>query len=939
MSALYAAYTPPHSRSGWPLGRGASGVGTAPDAGDTVLPRGSGVQQPGLGSLRHTQGPRPAMAQAQLSVPVGILAAAVAVVLITAYAHWLTTRDPVSIGDAAREVQRLFQDAAREFKKLGLHLKVPSLDQLTRKIYELFSNARAGLSKLADMASDLVDYFLRGSPPNPTDERMPHPHPVVPPVPDLALPEPLPLSERPIIKQQMALNQSGIANQQLANQTLDAGIALLPDLNGSLRQFYFDASGGAAARTQGALRPSIARVQEIKEVLSALVNESNEPVAGIKSAARSLQQIYGNPANAGQLFPDLAQVISGFNDAYQTRATLRNDFKSLVLRLDTWLGQAYRHAADGTEMLPVVPLPVLTPAGTDANAVARELLSAAQQAQQALDRSNALRSQPVPVTPAPTAGPTTPSDAATAAAPVNVGWADPATGRFSSQRIGPQSVLVKAQFVDALSGAGQRVTMNVEGEPVEVEVLGPEPESGGGGSTKNYYQIYISGGGGGGGGGVDWRNAVLAALSVVLPTILFAHGQAERDRVGNLQPDFSGADRQSALLLDRLGPNSTEGEAKDVREAIWRMYFDAANAELQEARWQRVLNIPGLGGGPMFSEQDMRAMRDEQAQFLDRLRTQPLPSRFGGDLGIGLFDRTPRFAGDEPLKAHHFNSVMQKVNGAVRQQLVLMPSRTADHPGIGTFSPRPFDVNTYVRDHPQELATEEGRRQAFVALWRHHLDQVLPAVGNARLTPEQVQAFRMESERWLNSPQLDPAQLVLLPGNTDVQPVLASAVAAARRDADRLLALVPRPPSALEQFLLTPEPTTPADTTDSPNPQAQPSPPSVSPAPLRNAQAVLDDVNQAIADARLNGPPQPEKLSEVRFTPDMFFEPGQPGQPRTAEAIDAAYVRARDLYDAISAIGESNRAYTASFIELLSAFNNDVLIPLVAMQDQFLEPR
>jgi hypothetical protein len=884
------------------------------------------------------------MAYAVTAPAAGVLVAAVALVLLGTYAQWSITQDPVIISEAAREVQRSFQDASREFMKLGFHLKVPSLDQLTRKIYDLFLKAHGGLSKLADMASDLVNYFLPGSPPTPTDERKPHPHPVGPfvaeSVPDLAQPEPLPLTERPIVKQQIALNQSGIANQQLANQTLHAGIALLQDLNGSLRQFYFDASGGAAARTQGALRPSIARVQEIKEVLSALVKESNEPVAGIKSAARSLQQIYGNPANAGQLFPDLAQVIRGFNDAYNNRATLRNDFKSLVLRLDTWIRQAYRHAADGSESLPAVPLPVLTSPGTDADAVARDMLSAAQQAQQALDRSNALRSQPVPVTPAPTAGPTTPSDAATAAAPVNVGWVDLATGRFSSQRIGPQSVLVKAQFVDALSGAGQRVTMNVEGEPVEVEVIEPQPESGGGGSWANFYQLNVYGGDGGGspggGRGVDWRNAVLAALTVVLPTIYFAHGQAERDRVGNLQPDFSGADRQSALLLDRLGPNSTEGEAKDVREAIWRMYFDAANAKLKEARWQRVLNIPGLGGGPMFSEQDMRAMSDEQTQFLDRLRTQPLPSRFGGDLGIGLFDRTPQFAGDKPLKAHHFNSVMQKVNGAVRQQLVLMPSRTADHPGIGTFSPRPFDVNTYVRDHPQELATKEGRRQAFVALWRHHLDQVLPAVGNARLTPEQVQAFRMESERWLNSPQLDPAQLVLLPGNTDVQPVLATAVAAARRDADRLLSLVPSPPSALEQLLLAPEPTTPADTTDSPNPLAQPSEPSVSPAPLRNAQAVLDDVKQAIADARLNGPPQPEKLSEVRFTPDMFFEPGQ---PRTAEAIDAAYVRARDLYDAISAIGKSNRAYTASFIELLNAFNNDVLIALVAMQDQFLEAR
>jgi hypothetical protein len=745
-----------------------------------------------------------------------------------------------------------------------------------------------------------------------------------------ATPTPVALQDLPIGRQQIALNQSGIDNVTAARQSMARGSALLPNLNQSLRQFYFDASGGVAARSQGVLQRSIAQVQQIKDQLSQIVSGSNESVAGIRAAARALQRIYGNPANAGQLFSDLSQSISGLNQAYAEQSGVRNDFKALVNRLDTWLSQAYKHAADGFQALPAPPLPVLSPAGTDPNAVATGLQTAAQNAQQSLDRSNTQRSQPAAVAPA------------AVTAPNSLGWMDPTNGALSSQRSALANVPVTARWADTLPSGGQRFSMNVDANSGQPQAAGdPNP----GVPVEGTMKLDASGltvhlrPGGGKDPDPNWRNKVLAALGTVGVTAFFASGQvqfahtaAEDRRVGTLQPDFVNAERSAQTLLNGLGPNSSEADVKAAREAVWRNYFEAANGTLQGAQWQRVLNIPGLGGGSMFSSNDMQQIRAEQERFLVGLRSQPVPSRNGGEIGLGAFNRAPVLEGD-PLKTQHFNSVMQKVNTEVRQQLALVPGRTAGDAKVGAFTPRPFDVNAYVRDHGSELASDAGRKQAHVTLWRHHLNQVLPALGNSRTTAEQREAFRLEAERWLSSENLDPTQLILLPGNADAQPVLASSIAAARRDVDRLEAQMPKRPSMLDDLRRAPSPS--ATTAATPNPGTATPPsavrptPRVSAPPQRDATAILGDVNRAVADAQLNQPPQATSFEQLRFKLEMFFNAGA---PRTAAAIDDAARRANNLFLAIKAIGEANPMFNASFAQLLNALNADVLVPLGQLQ-------
>lgn len=558
------------------------------------------------------------------------------------------------------------------------------------------------------------------------------------------------------------------------------------------------------------------------------------------------------------------------------------------------------------------------------------------------------------------AAPLAPTGTAHTSAQQTVGHLDLQTGVLSSAP-GASTVPVRAQWSDALPVGGQRFSAQVDpehgnvrppGDPNAIPVEGALVRNADG--SVSLHALRPRGGPAPGGPGPDWGGKVLAALattifagaSIAASTVLFKHESAEQNRVGTLQPAFKDAHAAAQKTLSSIGPNSTPEELRNAREAIWRSHFEAANTTLEGARWNRLLNIPGLGGGEMFDRADLQSIRAAQADFLNNLRTQPLPTPNEREIGVGRFDTTPQLEGDA-LKLLHVNAVMQKVNVAAQQQVVQIAGRSVGDPAVAAFVPRPFDVKAYVAQHAAALNGKEGRHAAFIALWRHHLDQVLPALGSTRVTASEARAFNATVAQWLKSPLLNSSRLVLLPGNAAAQPVLQSAIAAAENDADSLVNAMPKAPSLADRLQQQQQqqqtPLQQQAPTPTPTPSVPlPTQPAASATPLATtgtsgSQAALEAVNTLVDQAQLAGAAAPAtSLDRIRFDVGMFLPPDG---PQDTQAIDAARQRATTLFNAIKAVGLQNPSLNAEFTQLLTRFNADVLIPLSTMTPATTPPR
>jgi hypothetical protein len=771
-------------------------------------------------------------------------------------------------------------------------------------------------------------------------------------------PQKVPLAQTPIGQSQISLFNNGTANITTANDWMARTSDNLMPLNNAMQQFYWNAAGGTAARSAGALSEPIAQVQRLRNDLAYINSQSNAPIASILSTVRSLEQIANNPANAGQLFSDLRTAIDQFKAHGANLNELRDAYKALVQSLDVWLVQAHKHASDGTQPLPALPPTIFTPSNVSADRVLDDLQRAHSAAQGVLDASARARTQTVEQPPQALPSPSQ-------VLPAQSGWINPATGAVSDQRASAQDVRVSVQWVNAFPPGVQPMRIEVDGEGLEAHVVRNEN------GDLGFMVRNPNPNPNNGNRGPDWKKLVLSALVASGPvgavflgqSIEGRHRAGESERVNAITPNFASADASANAILGSLGPTSTEGQIREARTQIWQAYFNAANSTLDQQKWNNFTLIPG---GKMFSPEDMGRIREDQSRFLIDLGNRELPTRPGGVLGN--YTTRPILEGD-PLKAQHLSRAMDLTNARAQERINEIAQRTQ---GLGAAAKFNVEQRIY-QPGTQQLRPEftsgarasidEARRTTYVAILDHYLQQVPSGLGAQRVTAEELAVYRSEVKEWLSRTARDYGQSALdtttfnpslARNRPDVQQQLAYVMKDAVAAINKFEALVPRPP--LEERVrptptaptgaipmtptpatnpVTPRPTTPqpvtpqtaAETTPSPTVDAQ-------------RQATVAQLLQLIAQAQppLTNPPRAETVlrvgnvdeKTVHFKPEMFFTPGE---PRTSAAIQAASNRALALYNQILSVGEQSPPTVKELVfrPLLVAFQRDVFDALNAM--------
>jgi hypothetical protein len=889
----------------------------------------------------------------------------VGVVLLGGYGAWQTNQNPALIEQLATQVQEKFSTTAGFLKNLGIQLAVPSIDFIKRQIQTLFAGINSGKGRLQDMGETLVNALLNqtSAPPNLTsspavgapglqDRRMPVPaarnsqSPAVTPnvrnrqSPAVAVA--VDAHSLPIVRLQIQLVTKGNLGVTQAQSQLGAAAEAIPKVNQALAGFYDNAADGKAT-----LQERVKAVRRLRDFLNTKVLATNQPIWQLRRAATELREISVNPANQPYLAPNLAQITRDLKHRGDDLNQKRDRLKDQIAVLDKWLPAAERFAVDGSLPMPSLPTRIFA-IGNDAT-----------KESQTLERAygGALQST----------------------SPKSLGYIDPATGQMLT-RPAPGTLPVAAQWVRHLpkDASAKRFLLyldRVTGKPLATDSVqdgsvkppaNSVPVEGSislsqGSHGKPLMTISLQPPGEGGPPekkpqGPNWQKRVLGilgtgvSLAFLASTVKSMHDSHEQGRT--LQPDFGTANMNTTVLLKRLGPASTESDVRAAQKEIWAYYFDAANATLKKARWAPFFNFP-KSDGSMFTNADMEKIRAAQQQFLSNLDNQPVPSRTGGDPGSQSFNNLPELDGD-PLKVQHMNMVLQRSNEAALERLNQIQHRlSGPDPRITAFTPQSFDIDNYLRSNSAALQTEPGRKDAWRAVWKHHLDQVLPTLGTTRLSPQDRQAFLAAKATWLAS-DLEPSNLVLLPNNPDVQSLMLVITAAAKIDLEKLQNKLQKQFSGNSSFISelraatqnqSLPPTVPAADSnkqpvgkppvdpehESPVTQRGEQPAAPVPVPSTGLDAVRSRLRALIADADLDGPPDVDDLSALRFTPDMFFEPEQ---TRGTEAIQRAIRKAEALFQGIRALGNeqtNDDQFRSQFVEILNHINTDIFPALAAM--------
>jgi hypothetical protein len=713
----------------------------------------------------------------------------------------------------------------------------------------------------------------------------------------------------PIGKLQVEFSARGQSNVSAAKATLSQATPLLTPINDALKQFYYAASGGLAARTAHQPQEQVKLIQGLYGQLQKVVADSNSSIAAVGSAAHSLQAIYGNPANSRFLFQDLSSVINDLKSNANALGASRNALKTLVASLGTWLEQAHAFVKGGSHVLPKPPSQL---AGTSDRGADKAvgLGGAYKDAQTALSNAAPSKQAPVKTASAGMLG----KAALMVTAAETIGWFNPASRSFSPTQTSAGDVQVTAQWADTLpAGGGARMHMTVDprtgmptpdkanGVPVtgtlyptddsnEVALFlnktpgnmpGQKPDDPEGPKTPKDQ--------------LGWMKKVIAGITgfaglgtFIAQGVYGQHGAEEGKRVQSTTPDFKLADANAKKILDALSPSSTKDQKETAREAIWRGYFEAANETLDELEWNRVLNVPFLGGGKMFTPQDMKLIRDSQGGFYDRLKGTPIETS-------AARPRSPRLLGDT-YKMDHANHVLEQVDDAASAQVRQIASNTAPKQDDPTPPPAPFDVNSYVDLHKLNISTPRGYRDAQAAIWKHHLQPVFAALGKVHGYAAKEKEFLKFTNSWLqDSWELDFRDLTMLPNNSLVQETLAACISPARLDLDRLNQAMPMAGSNVLKTVLAGLPAggKPAATsTKLPVVSAQ----NASRPTFLEAKAVLARVTELIKIEKLNQPPSTATLADIKFTPDMFFAAGE---RHTSKTIPVATAKAEALFEKI----------------------------------------
>jgi hypothetical protein len=780
-------------------------------------------------------------------------------------------------------------------------------------------------------------------------------------------PVPIDVGDLPIGKQQIELAAHGQSSASAASATLSQATPLLTPINDALKQFYYAASGGLTARQAHKPQEQVKLIQGLYSQLQKVVANSNSSIAAVGSAAHSLQAIRDNPANSRFLFHDLSSAINDLKSKAGALGASRNVLKSLVASLGTWLEQAHTFVQGGSNVLPKPPSQLAATSTQGVEKAATDLAGAYARAQTALNAAAAAQasvktasagtlptSSTQPATAPSYASVKTASSgtldkaAPMATAPETIGWLNPVTRSFSPTKTSAGDVQVTAQWAATLpAGGGARLNMTVDphtGMPTPDEAIGV-PVTGVLYPTDDPNKVALvlnkAPGNMPGQKPEDpktpkdqsgWMKKVIAGITGSVGLGIFIaqgvygqHGAEEGKRVQSTTPDFKPADANAKKILANLSPSSTKDQKEAARKEIWRGYFEAANEKLDELEWNHVLNVPFLGGGKMFTPQDMKLIREAQNDFYERLdgtAIEASPAR----------PRSPRLPGDT-YKMDHANHVLEQVDDAASAQVRQIASKTTAKQDDPTPLPARFDVDGYVASHKSNISTPQGYRDAQAAIWRHHLQPVFKALGKVNGYAATEAKFLKFTNSWLqDSTKLDFRDLTMLPNNPFVQEKLATCISAAKLDLERLDQAMPSTDAKALKTVL-------AGSAAGGQPTANPTkPPVVSaqdaprPATL-DAKTALAKITAIIKDAGLTQPPSTATFAEIKFTPNMFFAAGE---RHTSKAIDRAIEKAKTLFEKITTTFERSATgnVRTDIDNVLKGLNQFVVEKLYAMQPE-----
>lgn len=393
------------------------------------LPPAGAANEPAKGSLSITQ-PTVRLADAGVvSIPTATLAVAAGLILTAALAQWWINENPQVIADAADQIGEKWNAAADAARRIGVEVAVPAKAAIEQKITDLFRGIKSGALSIGDAGRALVDSLSpqnQTTPSAPTARTAPQTAPQATPqrtapVAPIARPETPPQTAAPDASAELQAQMRQIDRNfwvstatlriDTAATTLRSADEQIGPLNQSLSEFYWKASTGTPGRISGEVQAAVRAVQAVKDQLDQVVHLSNASVAGVQTAATTLERLGDarNAATARQRF-----------DALSSR---RDEIKQLASGLGTWLQQAYAYAQDGKQALPSL---ASIPSGRTIDIDRRTVTAARDAAQQALaDGATALQAGNNAGSAAPPGGTVPPGGAAASGSPQPPGGPGP----------------------------------------------------------------------------------------------------------------------------------------------------------------------------------------------------------------------------------------------------------------------------------------------------------------------------------------------------------------------------------------------------------------------------------------------------------------------------------------------------------------------------------
>jgi hypothetical protein len=698
-----------------------------------------------------------------------------------------------------------------------------------------------------------------------------------------APPKPINIGDLPIGKQQIQLSAQGQSSASTASNTLSQATPLLAPINDGLKQFYYAASGGLAARQAHKPQEQVKLIQGLYSQLQKVVADSNSSIAAVGSAAHSLQAIAGNPANSRFLFHDLPSAINDLKSKAGALGANRNVLKNLMASLGTWLEQAHVFVKGGSHVLPKPPSQLAGTSGQGVNKAAADLEAAYTGAQTAL---NSAAGAQAPVKTATTG--TLDKAAPMAMTPETIGWFNPATGALSATPAGQRDSSIQTQWVNELP-AGLKHVADVWVNP----------------STREVSQTARPADG-------RWIHAQVGSNGP-MKTEVSEPGQGGRP----LDPSISEPGGKLAVI--------------PAKQKFFIKFFGGKPPEKSDMLLIAFLAIQAAGAliGKDTSDVQKQALRDGKA--LQREGDSPSTVAFKPALAPDRDLSSPVKQGEAIVEAwSNYATQIQSglKSGGVADKL------TADKLPFSKAVADWTDLQLgTLKGLLADLKTAKSEQQKTASL-KEMVDFKLETPsfdmgGEALAEPTQYDPVTNRPNRKLASliaaangqatrdfGRIRP-RLGLAPTPDSAAPGSASAVPPIQLN--KLAAVLSQPQGAA---------------TSQPSVTAQPS---VKPGQRPDEKAALTAVKSAIKDANLRSQPQVGRLIDLKFTLDMFLDPAL---HKDADAVTRATTKAFSLYTSLRRVwGESSDEMKNTINSgALPSMDTDVIQPLRKLLSDLPKP-